>query len=1317
VTADGPNETGFDDFEDDADELDDAESADAGDRDDDTEPEADASEPEAASDAAGDDDEALPEIPTGQESVPQAPPPPLPFTPTTATIARLSERSLSRTVGMNAYQKGRGYARRGNVLDASVEGWVARGRVHGRAAAPYDVQVTLQESGAFQSSCTCPAWRGPERHCKHVAALLVSLRDRMKPYRETLLAQQTQSAHGKSRHDDDHRGGRRRRGRHGEVDVSGPREVVVVDRSGPRVVSTHTASPATVQVGGSGAVAPLEMRTGWQTWLPADDPKRAPEFEYRLQLRSMAFSVAVFPNEARAPVNPDAAIDMLGPFVSAHRPILRALSRSIRGGRQTTVEVRGEDAAEILALLRGRRVLIEPNLMELRFVEDPLVPRIDLELAGPSGVRVKVVFERKSDARRFSVAQGLWFEGQPGWHVDTTQGIARPIAENLTPAWLERLSRAPSFTHPLEDMGRLLSEIIPKAAFALGTELPDLATIADLIDETPTFTLRAEGDLTRVRALLRVSYGDAEFDVPPADLPPPLAVMPSPAGGGRPKVIRRDVGAERVAANELFNLGLGLPEEHEQWFEASGDKAVTFWTEGVGSLPETWDKFIPEDLVSVTVRDTPVAVRARVSSGVDWLSLDVEFESEGSKVNEDDLRRAIHEGRKLVRLEDGTYAPVSREKVEEVLRQMAEIFAAGRGNVPLSQAGRVQELLRLVPGAKVEPSAKEILEQLGERSRIETVPVPKSLKATLRPYQADGFSWLAFLHRAKTGGVLADDMGLGKTLQTLALLVWTKEHADELFAESEAGAQATVVKRAKKAAKKADKEKDKEPDKEAETEAPTAKSAKTTTAGAPRASKKTLAIEEPAARKKTVTATALSAAPAAPKKSKKSVDKEADKTEAEPQAPEPVAPPAKAPLSLVVAPTSVVNNWMREVERFAPTLRAVAWTGPDREKRLHELDTADVVITSYALLRRDEEFLQKYEFAYAILDEAQNIKNPSSATARAAKKLRSKRRLALTGTPIENRLSEIWSIFDFLAPGMLGDLATFEERYARPIDRGDAEAIRRLRAAIHPLVLRRTKSEVAKDLPERIVSERECELPTAQRALYAQVLSQVRQSVFGEIDRVGINKSQIAILAGLTRLRQAACDPRLLKVPGNFTDEDSGKLDALMEILSEAMVSGHRTLVFSQFVEMLTLIRRALEKEGVRYEYLDGSTRDRMERVDHFNTDESVPVFLISLKAGGSGLNLTGADTVIHFDPWWNPAVEDQATDRAHRIGQTRVVTAYRLIARGTIEEKIMALSAKKRELVSNVLGAEENTVPKGLTRSDVEMLLADEVGAVATEA
>jgi SNF2 family DNA or RNA helicase len=380
------------------------------------------------------------------------------------------------------------------------------------------------------------------------------------------------------------------------------------------------------------------------------------------------------------------------------------------------------------------------------------------------------------------------------------------------------------------------------------------------------------------------------------------------------------------------------------------------------------------------------------------------------------------------------------------------------------------------------------------------------------------------------------------------------------------------------------------------------------------------------------------------------------------------------------------------------------WHGGDRKERTDELEDADVVITSYALLRRDEELLAKLDLTYAILDEAQNIKNPLSATARAAKRLKAQRRLALTGTPIENRLSEIWSIFDFVSPGLLGPLDKFEERYARPIDNGDQKAAARLRATIHPFILRRTKAEVAKDLPEKIESDQFCELTGEQAALYAAVLKEVRAQVMGEVERQGLAKSHIQILAGLTRLRQAACDPRLLGLPREFGDEDSGKLVALRDLIQTSIEGGHRVLVFSQFVSMLQIIRRALDEDGVEYEYLDGATKDRQARVNNFQREDGPPVFLISLKAGGSGLNLTAADTVIHFDPWWNPAVEDQATDRAHRIGQTKVVTTYRLIAKGTIEEKILELGGKKRELVGAVL-AEDAGGAKKLTKSDLEEL------------
>jgi SNF2 family DNA or RNA helicase len=679
----------------------------------------------------------------------------------------------------------------------------------------------------------------------------------------------------------------------------------------------------------------------------------------------------------------------------------------------------------------------------------------------------------------------------------------------------------------------------------------------------------------------------------------PVIVKPPEAGSTkRAKCIRCDIAAQQDAAARLRDLGL-VPAEDGNKFVARADEAIRFWTEGIGSLPEHWDIFVPDDLVEVQLRDEALTANARVSSGVDWLSLRLNFESEGVAVTQEELARCLTEGRRYVRLADGTFARLDPQKVREVLQRQAEILATGGGNggkLPLSQAGRIEDLLAQVGRSAVSGDARELFKKLKDIDEIKGARKPRNLKAQLRPYQEQGFHWLWFLHEIGSGGVLADDMGLGKTVQTLALLLAVKAEDAKIEGKRK---------------------------------------------------------------------------------------------------------PFKV---LIVAPTSVVTNWLREMDKFAPSLRHALWHGAERKERQDELEDAEVVVTSYALLRRDEELLKEIDWRYVILDEAQQIKNPLSATARAAKRLRSDRRLALSGTPIENRLSEIWSIFDFVSPGLLGPLDKFEERYSRPIDGGDKTAAARLRATIHPFILRRTKAEVARDLPEKIETDQFCELTGEQASLYAAVLKEVRAQVMGEVERQGLARSHIMILAGLTRLRQAACDPRLLGLPREFGDEDSGKLVALRDLVQTSIEGGHKVLVFSQFVSMLTLIKRAMDEDGVQYEYLDGSTRDRSEHVDNFQSEDGPPVFLISLKAGGSGLNLTAADTVIHFDPWWNPAVEDQATDRAHRIGQTKVVTTYRLIAKGTIEEKILELADKKRELVGAVL-SEDVGGAKKLTKGDLEEL------------
>jgi superfamily II DNA or RNA helicase len=1145
-------------------------------------------------------------------------------------VAKLSDRAIQRITGGNAFLRGRLYARRNAVVDLLANGTTASAKILVRTDQPYETQLGLTSEGQIISHCSCPAWRGPTGHCKHVAAVLVALRDRERPprpkgeegqkpegapaparpqlaasnghatasqagfaAREIGGAKAQAGAAGAAMDAGGAAGGKRRRSRRRRrgAGEGGDAPTPVVASATPSMVVTSRA--AEIREAREPREARGESRGSLDAWLPPQVSRPA-ELEFRLAVRPASIAVTTVLAGTRQAVALNDALASFSGIATHVRPLIRDLARHTTRGAPATAEVRSEDAAEILTRLKGRRVLLEPASMELRFTEEPLRPKIELDLANGGTVRIRVVFELPSTGRRFPLSSGAWFEGTPGWYVDTTEGVARPVADNVTPAWLQRLYRSPALVHPVGDLPHVLTDFLPRVAASLGAALPELESVADVVDVAPKFALRAGGDLVEARARIQVKYRDYAFDVPPRDLPPPLSFVDgkdsSRGDMSRPRVVRREVGLEMTAIQDLLNLGFE-PDGTE--LVVRGDKAINFWTTGISSLPEEWDRFIPNDLAGVQVRKTAVSARMRVSSGVEWLNLDMMFGAEGVAVSQEELRMCLEQGKKLVRLEDGTYAPVKAEEVGQVLERMAEIFA-GVGEdqrVPLSQAGRVQELMRIVSDQNVQSTAKSLFGKLEDLGQVESIAKPRTLRATLRPYQKDGFSWLVFLHNLGTGGILADDMGLGKTLQAISLLLWAK-------------------------------------------------------------------------------------------------GKEERK------------------LNLVVAPTSVVPNWQREIEKFAPSFKTVLWQGPDRQEKAAELEDADVMITSYALLRRDEEFLQTLGFRYVILDEAQHIKNPISATARAAKRLKSDRRLAMTGTPIENRLSEIWSIFDFVSPGLLSSLNNFEEKYARPIERGDKEAAQRLRGTIHPFVLRRTKGEVAQDLPEKIVQEMIVPMAEEQQKLYKQILRQVRESVLSEVEKQGIQKASIQILAALTRLRQVACDPRLLGLEGNF-EEESGKLNALKEIVSEAAAGGHRVLIFSQFVSMLKLIREALDAEKIHYTYLDGSTKDRQALVDKFNSDESLTVFLISLKAGGTGLNLTGADTVIHFDPWWNPAVEDQATDRAHRIGQNKVVTVYRLVARDSVEEKILQLSEKKRELVANVLATEDAGL-KGMTKADVENLFAD---------
>ena len=466
---------------------------------------------------------------------------------------------------------------------------------------------------------------------------------------------------------------------------------------------------------------------------------------------------------------------------------------------------------------------------------------------------------------------------------------------------------------------------------------------------------------------------------------------------------------------------------------------------------------------------------------------------------------------------------------------------------------------------------RNMVERLSGKAELPEVTLPKSVNATLRPYQQQGVNWLQFLREYSLAGILADDMGLGKTLQTLAHIQ----------------------------------------------------------------------IEKDAGR---------------------------------------LTLPA-----LIIAPVSLMGNWQREAARFCPDLRSLVLHGKDRHDVADTIDQQDIVIAPYSLLHRDRERWLKAKWHLVVLDEAQNIKNANTNAAQVAGELQARHRLCLSGTPMENHLGELWSLFHFLMPGFLGSQKRFTESFRKPIEKqGDPQALQQLRARITPFMLRRTKALVAHELPPKIETVMRVELSGKQADLYETIRLGMEKTVREALSTRGLAKSQITILDALLKLRQVCCDPHLLKLEAARKVTASAKLEQLMEMLPEMLAEGRRILLFSQFTTMLALIEVELKKRGLSWVKLTGQSQKRDEIINRFTNGE-VPLFLISLKAGGTGLNLPQADTVIHYDPWWNPAVEAQATDRAHRIGQTQSVWVVKLVAQGTIEERILALQDRKAALAEHM--------------------------------
>ncbi|HTL54901.1 MAG TPA: SNF2-related protein [Candidatus Limnocylindrales bacterium] len=772
--------------------------------------------------------------------------------------------------------------------------------------------------------------------------------------------------------------------------------------------------------------------------------------------------------------------------------------------------------------------------------------------------------------------------------------------------------------------------------------------------QSPRFLLELRGGLSQLSALLQCAYGSRimTVGVTAAD---ESVWLPDPEVATRYST--RDLNAERAALARLQRSGFFMRDGKLQ---LTGQNAVlNFFARDFPKLQREWNVTLEEKLERSTHQSFDrIEPQFRITSGIQWFDLGVVFASrDGETFAPADIQRLLLSGQSHTRLKSGKLALIDTgavEELQEVLLDCAPQQHAQGYRINNTQAGFLESTLRQHNNWQVQapaPWRERAAQQHGE-AKLECPPLGQ-LENVLRPYQKQGVAWLAFLRANGFGGILADEMGLGKTLQALAFVRSCrsiKNHNSQ---------------------------------REVSTPHPNP-----------------LPSEGERGTPRTANVFDNQIVPADISLSSSGGEGRGEEVPSTSQA-------INSPPVLVVCPTSLVYNWVAEAAKFTPDLKVLALHGPDRHSLFDTIPLQDLIITSYALIRRDGERYRGLEFDTVILDEAQHIKNRETQNAQAVKAVASRHRLVLTGTPLENSVLDLWSIFDFLMPGYLGSAKDFRERYELPITREKSEAAQtRLARRLRPFMLRRLKKEVAPELPARLEQVSFCELTAEQRTVYQQVIEASRKEVLAAGGPQGMAKSRMVVLSALLRLRQVCCDLRLLKLEGVDPANASGKLDLFSELLEEVIDGGHRLLVFSQFVSMLALIKERLGQEDIDYCYLDGSTIDRAGVVSRFQTSTDIPVFLISLKAGGVGLNLTGADTVFHFDPWWNPAVEDQATDRAHRIGQTKVVTSYKLIARDTVEEKILALQNRKREIIQSTIGSDEEFAAS-LSWDEIQQLLS----------
>lgn len=1178
----------------------------------------------------------------------------------------LSDEEIITGVGQRAYARGRDYALRGRVRDLAIagQGELISAEVQGSGRRAYQTLIVRGAEGGWVGSCSCPVGV----NCKHSAAVLLTAR---------ALAEDEDSGQ-----DPD--------GSAGRVPRRSPRPSPSWELQLSRILRQERRS--------AGRRMALEITdehsTGWSSWGGDEGLSMTPLIEgkrgWKRQgaswervcsgaLDDEADAAALGALRELASLAPESLFYSSARIPLADSPawVWEGLGRAVEAGITLTTAQKGGAAVRIVPGLQAGVAMHHQGGDGTQLIISPIVKHVEVEelMALPEGLLPDLL------------AVGEPVHGYYAW-MPTGELLLLPLDPPPGPALAEMLAHSESIVVPSGDLERFEAEHLEAVSRALPVLVNETAVeLPDPAQPVLVLGVRVDPEGHRMTTGWQVRYRTSSGQERGRHEAGSLGDLASawtggrsgPGGPGRAGAAR-DTSAEaslaRQAAGALAPLAPGHGDLTRP-LSLSGMDTARFITRTLPLLQDMpgFEVEVGGDVPDYRESEHAPLITTEVADDddrPDWFSLRIRVRVGQEEIPIPRVMAALAAGQEEVLLDSGAWVSLDRPEIHTLARLMEEgrelEDSPGSLRVTSLQAGYYEELEALGVVSRASLRWKERVGRLLERTEAaeaaggaggaEGLPAPEGMRAELRPYQLEGYRWLDMLRSAGLGGVLADDMGLGKTVQVLAAIQRMIEAAGARGPEPQAlgPGQGSIA------------------DQGAETPpgAP----------GQPRESGDGAA--DPA-----VGAGAQARA----------VGEGAD--EQGTRAVQPV---------LVIAPTSVVGSWVEQAERFCPTLRvrAVTRTAAKREEPLPAIVAqADLVVTSYTIARLCEEEFTEQEWDWVVCDEAQFVKNHTSATYKAVRRLRAPSTVAITGTPLENSLMDLWSLLSIAAPGLLPGPERFGQVYRRPIDHGDLEALARLRRRMRPFLLRRTKEQVAAELPAKTEQVLSIELDPRHRHAYDQRLARERQKILGLLEEDSA-QARFSALKSLTTLRQMALDPALIEGhqpsggPGaakggrsEARGRPTAKVAALLERLEPILAEGHRALVFSQFTRYLTGVREHLEARGMRTAYLDGATTDRQGVIDSFRSGQA-EVFLISLKAGGFGLTLTEADYVFLLDPWWNPQTEEQAVDRTHRIGQDKPVMVYRMVSAQTIEEKVMALKEKKAELFGRVVEGSADPQERG---------------------